>query len=264
MKFKEDLEFGLFVEGNKLEIKGYYLHLSRYKFASRFVKGKVCLDLGCGTGYGSFFLLKKGAKIVIGGDKSEKALLYANNYYKSKQEKSLEFVYLNATSLPFVDNFFDVVISFELIEHLKDHETFLSEIKRVLKKGGILILSTPNRRVGSIILTDWKYHIHEFSKGELLNSVNKHFVCSKIYGQGSLNGINFISWRVRRTARRLLEILGMQKVCILLAGLFRHNRLVPYRIEDFDEIPDGEKVIPLAEDSTPITFVVTATSRYRC
>jgi len=258
MKFKEDFEFGLFVEDNRMEIQDYYLHLGRYKFASRFVKDKLCLDLGCGTGYGSSFLVKKGAKTVVGGDKSEKALFYAKSCYKSKQRKSLEFVYLNATSLPFLDSSFDVVISFELIEHLKNYERFLLEIKRVLKRGGVLILSTPSRRVGSIVLTDWKYHLHEFSKEELLGLVNKYFVSSKMYGQHSLDGINLVLRRVRRTARRLLQTLGMRKVQILLSRLFRYNRLVPCRMDDFDEIPDKEKVVLLTDNSTPIAFVVTA------
>jgi 2-polyprenyl-3-methyl-5-hydroxy-6-metoxy-1,4-benzoquinol methylase len=110
LKSKEELEFGLFVEGNKVSIADYYLHLNRYRFVSGFVKDKLCLDAGCGVGYDSAYLARKGAKKVVGGDKSEDALSYARN------TAELEFKLLDATSLPFADNSFDVVVSFEVIE----------------------------------------------------------------------------------------------------------------------------------------------------
>lgn len=261
MKLKEEPEFGLFVEGNEVSIADYYLHLNRYRFASSFVKDKLCLDAGCGVGYGSAYLVRKGATKVIGGDKSEDALSYARNTAETSLNGALEFKLLNATSLPFADNSFDAVVSFEVIEHVKDYERFLSEIHRVLRRGGKLILSTPNRETGAFMFkTDWKYHAHEFSKEELLGLVDKYFASPAVYGQALLNKRSLILRRLRRTAAGLLELAGLWALGIWLGRLlFRHNHLMVYKTEDFDNLSDGEgEVVPLTEDLAPTTFVVVA------
>lgn len=262
MKPKEKLEFGLFVEGNEVSIADYCLHLKRYRFASGFVRDRLCLDVGCGVGYGSAYLMRKGAKKVIGGDKSGIGISYDRNIAKTAPIKALEFKILEATSLPFVDNSFDVVVSFEVIEHVKDYERFLSEIHRVLKRGGKLILSTPNRDTGAFIFkTDWKCHAHEFSKGELLDLVNKYFANSAIHGQFLMDRRSLILRRVRWTVGRLLEVIALRSLGIWLGRLlFRHNRLVVYKTNDFDNLTDKEgEVVPLTGDLVPITFVIVAT-----
>ena len=257
----EEPEFGLFVEGNKVSIADYYLHLNRYRFASGFVKDKLCLDVGCGVGYGSAYLVRKGATKVIGGDKSEDALSYARNTARASLNGALEFKLLDATSLPFADNSFDVVVSFEVIEHVKDYERFLSEIHRVLRRSGKLIFSTPNREAGAFMFkTDWKYDAHEFSKEELLGLMNEYFASPAVYGQDLLDKRSLILRRLRRTAAGLLEIAGLWALGIWLGRLlFRHNYLVVYKTEGFDNLSDGEgEVVPVTEDLAPTTFVVVA------
>jgi SAM-dependent methyltransferase len=260
VKPKEELEFRLFVEGGKVTYEAYYTHLNRYKFASDFVKDKLCLDVGCGTGYGSAYLVRKGAKKVMGGDKSEDAISIARNTAETAPKGALEFRLLEATALPFADGSFDVVISFEVIEHVKHYERLLLETRRVLKRGGKLILSTPNRQAGCIILK-LPYHIHEFSKRELLDLVNKYFANSVMYGQDLLNKRSLILRRLRWTVGRLLEVMGLRSLEIWLGRLlFRHNRLVVYKTKDFDNLTDREgEVVPLIGDLTPTTLVVVAT-----
>jgi len=252
----------LFVEGNKVSIADYYLHLNRYRFASSFVRDKLCLDVGCGVGYGSAYLVRKGATKVIGGDKSENALSYARNTARTSPNGALGFKLLDATSLPFADNSFDVVVSFEVIEHVKDYERFLSEIRRVLRRNGKLIFSTPNREAGAFMFkTDWKYHAHEFSKEELLGLMNKYFASPAVYGQYLLDKRSLILRRLRRTAAGLLELVGLWALGIWLGRLvFRHNRLVVYKTECFDNLTGGEgEVVPLTGNLAPTTFVVVAT-----
>ena len=261
MKLKTEPEFGLFIEGNEVSIADYYLHLNRYRFASGFVRDKLCLDVGCGVGYGSAYLVRKGTKKVIGGDKSEDALSYARNTVKGSLNGALEFKLLDATSLPFADNSFDAVVSFEVIEHVEDYERFLSEIHRVLKRSGKLILSTPNKEAGAFMFkTDWKYHAHEFSKEELLGLMNEYFASPAVYGQDVLDKRSLILRRLRRTAAGLLEMAGLWTLGIWLGRrLFRHNHLVVYKTEDFDNLSDGGgEVVPLTDNLVPTTFVVMA------
>lgn len=141
----------------------YQEHVNRYVFASKFIKDKIVLDVACGTGYGSKYLLRKGARKVVGLDISIDAIKYAKEQYNINNE-GLSFVCGNAIDLPFPDNYFDVIVSFETIEHLKEYRKFLLECKRVLKDGGLFICSTPNKRVSSPHTEKPKnpFHVKEF------------------------------------------------------------------------------------------------------
>src|SRR4030066_783433 len=89
-------------------------HISRYIFALAYVENKNVLDIACGTGYGSYFLAKNGAKFVAGGDISEIAINYAKNKYKLD---TLEFEVENVMKMSYPSEHFDVIVSFETIEH---------------------------------------------------------------------------------------------------------------------------------------------------
>lgn len=80
----------------------YQLHINRYAFAANYVRGKRVLDVACGPGYGSSYLQKGGAKLVIGGDISRDALQEANLRF---QHRDVFFVQLDATNLPFYSGF---------------------------------------------------------------------------------------------------------------------------------------------------------------
>ncbi|WP_153070309.1 class I SAM-dependent methyltransferase, partial [Escherichia coli] len=97
-------------------------HLHRYHFASRFCQGKRVLDVACGEGYGSR-ILSNAASSVVGVDISAEAVAHAQGKYA---RGSLEFVEASAASLPLPDDSFDVVVSFETIEHHDQHEEMLS------------------------------------------------------------------------------------------------------------------------------------------
>lgn len=268
VELKKEHEFGLFIEGSKVSFADYYLHLNRYRFAAGFVRNKVCLDIACGTGYGSVYLSRNGAKKVIGGDKSEGAISYAMNTTKAKTNGALEFQVLDAASLPFADNSFGAVISFEVIEHLKDYEMLLAETHRVLGREGTLILSTPNRLAGPFgFRSSWNLHTHEFCQQELLHLVQRYFGKAEVYGQDLLSRRSLILKRVRQTAGRLLEVMGLRTLEVMLGRLFfKHNRLIVYREEDFDNLEGLERlegkegeVERLADGLTATTFVMVAT-----
>lgn len=158
-------------------------HVSRYSFASKFVKKKLVLDIACGTGYGTEYLLKKGyARKVYGGDISPESINYAKKRYKNK---NLVFRVMRAEKMPFKDNFFDVIVSFETIEHLEKYREFLFECRRVLKRGGRIIISTPNKKVSSPFTKNPcnPFHIKEFYLQEFKDLLNNFFVVEGVYGQ---------------------------------------------------------------------------------
>ena len=161
------------------EIK--YEHLHRYALCIDFVAGKSVLDIASGEGYGSA-LLAKVADSVLGVDISSESIQYAKDQYGN--HKNLNFLVGSCDSIPLSEKSVDVVVSFETIEHHDKHEEMMLEIKRVLKQGGILIISSPNRLTYSDE-TNYSnpYHVRELYYDELVTLLNSHFGFVKIYGQ---------------------------------------------------------------------------------
>src|SRR6185436_20367656 len=104
---------------------------------------KIVLDIACGEGYG-VNLLSHNSKFVFGVDIDSQVISHASTKYK---QSNVKFIPGSATQIPLPDFSVDVVTSFETLEHLEDHTTMMSEIKRVLKLNGILIISTPDKKI---------------------------------------------------------------------------------------------------------------------
>ncbi|MBW2605747.1 MAG: methyltransferase domain-containing protein [Deltaproteobacteria bacterium] len=115
-------------------------HWARYNCLAPIVEGKRVLDIACGAGYGSD-LLAETAQVVVGGDISHEAITYCKAQYYRKP--NLQFGVMDIRKLPFVDNSFDLAVSFETLEHIVEGNQFLREICRVLSKNGVLAISTP-------------------------------------------------------------------------------------------------------------------------
>ena len=164
----------------KLSKNNLLEHLIRYDF----VKGdleKIVLDIGCGSGHGSNTLSKK-FKTVHGVDISEEAIQYAK---KNWQQPNIEFSTGDSLNIPFPENTFDVVVAFEVFEHLTDWGKFLSEIKRVLKPNGLVYISTPNKTLYSpgTIKPINPHHVFEMTIPEFKSALLNYFKLDKLYGQ---------------------------------------------------------------------------------
>jgi ubiquinone/menaquinone biosynthesis C-methylase UbiE len=248
-------------------------HIGRYVFASQFVRDKTVLDVASGIGYGSHYLSKSGATLVIGADISFDAIARANKRYR---REGLRFVAADATKMPFEDCTFQVVVSFETLEHIEQCETFLSECTRVLKDDGLFVCSTPNKRVSRFYKPD--FHVKEFYPEEFFELVNKYFSEVSCFGQTRINLLKPSRFAAIRFKHEVRQILGdnVQKVLwsALKVGydrfysLQKKNYEKDVRVQDLlkndnfkDALRDEHKVTTLKDNSlfTTDSLVVLGT-----
>jgi ubiquinone/menaquinone biosynthesis C-methylase UbiE len=209
-----------YVPSDQGQIK--YEHLHRYALSLQFAKGKTVLDLASGEGYGAA-LLANVARSVIGVDIDPVSVDYANDRYSNYG--NLKFSIGSCDAVPLPNNSVDVVTSFETIEHHDRHEEMMSEIKRVLKPGGILIISSPNRLTYSDEPNySNPYHVKELYYEELLNLLSRYFKYVKFYGQRmasssfvfALENSSQTNWQAYTDTNNTIE----QKVCSLDAPIY--------------------------------------------
>ena len=157
-----------------------YEHWHRYLIVRNYVVGKRVLDVASGEGYGSH-LLAKSAASVVGADISANAVAHANSRYANK---NLRYVAADCKQLPEPDSSFDVIVSFETIEHMTEHEAFMREVDRLLAPGGMFIISSPNRPEYSD-KTGYKneFHVKELDRAELKTLLDPHFPAQRWFAQ---------------------------------------------------------------------------------
>jgi SAM-dependent methyltransferase len=153
-------------------------HLARYRFAAGYTAGQRVLDIACGAGYGSAVLCDQGeAREVVGGDLADEALACARQHWS---RPGVQWLRVDATRLAFPDASFDVVCSFETIEHLPDWPSYLIEVHRVLRAGGTFLVSTPNRAMSAGLNP---FHVREFTLPEFREALGRHFRVEAMLGQ---------------------------------------------------------------------------------
>ena len=164
----------------------HYEHLHRYAFASRFVDGKDVLDLASGEGYGTFLLSRKARK-VIGVEIDHDAITHSSTRYA---KENIEFREGSILNIPIDgERLFDVIICFEALEHVSEHDTLMGEIKRLLRDDGILIISTPNKQAyTNDIQFHNPYHKKELYLSEFEYLIRQHFDNIVLLGQRVMTG----------------------------------------------------------------------------
>lgn len=148
-------------------------HMIAYAEAAKIISGKV-LEIGSGEGYGIEYL-SKNTEHYTAIDKFPSSFELSDT-----EKKKVQFHQMSVPPLLNIpDNSFDFVVSFQVIEHIKEDSFFVREIYRVLKPGGKLILTTPNRHM-SITRNPW--HIREYLKDELNKLALKVFETVEMKG----------------------------------------------------------------------------------
>lgn len=157
-----------------------YEHWHRYLIAQQYVKGLRVLDVASGEGYGSHLLARHAAS-VVGIDVSADAVTHASSRYAAA---NLRYVAASCVQISEPDASFDVIVSFETIEHITEHEAFLREVDRLLAPGGLFIISSPNRPEYSD-RTGYKneFHVKELDRAELRLLLDPHFPAQRWFAQ---------------------------------------------------------------------------------
>ena len=181
-------------------------HLLRYQAVVGLAAGKAVLDAASGEGYGSALIAGQ-AREVVGLDVDPQAVAQAQVKYP---RPNLAFVRGSVERLPFPDARFDLVVSFETIEHVhpEAQEAFLVEIKRVLRPGGLLVMSTPDRRLYS----DRpgyrnQFHLREFYRQEFEDFLHRWFSEVRLWEQTAVLAYVLATGR-EKTLRQALPAPG--------------------------------------------------------
>lgn len=160
-------------------------HLHRYVAASEICANKRVLDIACGEGYGSY-LLSQIAQSVTGVDIDHKTIQAAKDKY---QKENLSFVAADCLKTGLPEQSFDVIVSFETIEHINEHSLYINELRRLLAPGGILIISTPNSISYNLGReTQNHFHLKELNLSEFKTLLEDNFKFVSLISQKNFYG----------------------------------------------------------------------------
>jgi GT2 family glycosyltransferase/SAM-dependent methyltransferase/glycosyltransferase involved in cell wall biosynthesis len=165
-------------------------HYHRYLLAREFCRDLDVLDVASGEGYGTA-LLAQVAKSAVGIEVDAEVVTAACSEF---QRSNLRYEQGDARNIPLPDASIDVAVSFETLEHFTEQDRFLSELRRVLRPNGLLIISTPDRDIYSPVNTPPNpYHAHELSRAEFEAALARHFSHVSLASQRAILGSVIIS-----------------------------------------------------------------------
>lgn len=229
-----------FIEPSICGAQIHYEHLHRYAFVAQYVKGKKVLDLASGEGYGTY-ILSKTADYVVGVEIDHQAVNHASNTYI---KENIEFKEGSILNIPIEgEHIFDVIVCFEAIEHIEDHGTLFTEIKRLLKENGILIISTPNKKLYSDDTGyNNQFHVKELYYSEFLTILKKNFSNIYVFGQRVFSGSSIYPASMKATTSSSEFVISLEdsrfsfdkdddKVPIYFIAIASNEKLSPKSIQ---------------------------------
>ncbi len=161
-------------------------HVIRYHLAAELVRpGDHVLDAACGLGYGSYVLSQSTrCASVLGVDGSDYAISYAQqNFGATDQRLSFRHGWLPDDLADLPDDSFDLVVSFETLEHIENPTGLLAEFHRVLRPGGRIIVSVPNDWSDETGKDPNPHHLHVYTLDTLRQQFSRHFVRERLHQQ---------------------------------------------------------------------------------
>jgi SAM-dependent methyltransferase len=224
-------------------------HRSAYQHAAKSVGRGRTLDLGCGNGYGSAELADAGGNVVA-LDRIEPD--------SQHRRSSLHYVRADLAGVPLARCQFDLVVSFQVIEHLEDPSVYLEAIARSMHQDGMALISTPN-----IIQSDGvnPFHIHEYEGSELGRILEQYFGRVEMLGVGmSPSAAKYQADRLQRIRRIMrLDPLGIRDwlprslidwlfarfSIVVRRGIQKGDGLPELTIDDFPVGPADERSLDL-------------------
>jgi SAM-dependent methyltransferase len=188
------------------------------------------LDLGCGSGYGAASLAGRHGR-VVGLDRVRP---------DARNRGGAHFVRGDLHGIPLASGSFQLIVSFQVMEHLEDPTPYLDAIARLLAPDGVAILTTPNIRMSDGVNP---YHVHEYHAEELAARLRERFHQVEVRGIGASEAVHAYlaarSQRIRRIMR--LDPLGLRNALprSLVEWLFaRFAVLVRRRTQGSEGTPD--------------------------
>jgi 2-polyprenyl-3-methyl-5-hydroxy-6-metoxy-1,4-benzoquinol methylase len=224
-------------------------HIHRYLLARDFSRGKDVLDIACGEGYGTA-LLAQVARSVIGVDIDGPTVSHAATQYI---RPNLHYVAGDARAIPLATASIDVVISFETLEHFAEQEMFLAELRRVMRPGGLLVISTPDSDVYSPVGAGANtYHLRELSREEFVAFLSRDFRHVIVSSQRALVGSAIVPRNLsrgqspavtfeRRDDRHLERSDGLPRAVYLLACASDQSIAAPVGPSLYIHSPDADQ-----------------------
>jgi len=227
-------------------------HEARYQFAGSFAEGKRVLDLACGAGIGTSYLLRAGARSCTGVDISREAVEFAAGHYPGPR-----FVVGDGLRVPLDDESVDVVVSFETIEHVKDPAKFVAECYRVLVPGGLFVGSTPNDPV-----TRWvdpgnnPFHLHRFNVQKMAELLSTKFRDVHLFAQSP---VLYPATVAKQLSVRVLNLLRLTDPVLRMVGKGRLVAICNRSEYSFPAEPSS--IVPYSPSwiQQPTVTVATAT-----
>ncbi len=177
-------------------------HLARYLFAGHWVPGRRVTDLGCGTGYGCRLLAAAGAASVEGVDVNAAIVREAQSAFG---RPTVHFTLADAAS-PLPMRSADVLVCFEVVEHVREPHGLLGNAAAALAKDGVFLVSTPN--AGAFVggHSGNPYHLREYTLAEFTTLLQSHFSSVSMYFQWWYRDPYDIRWNTRELLRLLLPL----------------------------------------------------------
>lgn len=188
--------------------------LKAYYVAEGLVKGNL-LEIGCGEGRG-VELLAPNVDAYTAVDKIEEVVENLGNKFETST-----FIQANIPPLPFEDNCFDTIVSFQVIEHIEDDSEYLKEIHRILRPGGIAYISTPNIK---LTLSRNPWHIREYTADELTLLCQKYFSTVEMKGIAGNKKVMEYHTQNRASVQKIMKFDIFNLQYNLPAGLLK----IPY------------------------------------
>ena len=253
----------------------YLFHVVTYDYVKDLVGGREVLDFGCGSGYGTARIANL-CKRIVGIDISTDAVEYARGKFRADNLQFTAIAPVEQQPLPFADQSFDVVLSFQVIEHVPDVGRYLAEIGRVLRPGGIFVVATPDRSSRLLPMQKpWNmFHLHEYSEAELKAALSASFARVTVKRMGGRPDVIAIETDRTRRLRWVLLPLTLPFVpeAIRVAGLrlVRHwsDRLKSLRARPAQheraagrEFGFGPEHVTISDDADPSVNLIAVAYR---
>ncbi len=206
------------------DLKNFKNHCKFYLFASQFVKNKSVADIGCGSGYGCQILKESQAKLVCGADASSSTIQFAKNHFGKYANFSVQSI---TNMKDFNDGMFDISITSEVLEHIKEYNMeneAIKQLKRITKPQGLIIIATPNNEM---------LHDHGFSYEEISSLMKRNFKKYIIFENALIPfGKSKKLWK-KRLSKRNVGIIISEKINLSETLLPEHAK---------PELKKGDKI----------------------